>query len=136
MSTEAWAEQNGIYHDIDGVPWRRSLLCEGVWERWSDCSNEYVDAGRQPLAEALLEQLSLAVALLEQIRDTPPPKEITIDGHTWTHQPAKDDFPACWYCDTIHEAHRHDGEPPQREVYEEGDRYYDALEMAWRLLGS
>lgn len=125
MSTEAWAEQNGIYHDIHGVPWRRGRFGETSWEQWSDSANGYLDAGPQPLAEALLEQL----------RDTKPPKQVTVGGHTWTHQAAWDEYPACWFCDTIHEAFQHDGERPQRELYKDGHRVYEALEVVWRLLG-
>lgn len=124
--TERWAEQNGIYHDVNGVPWRRRRSGEALWERWSDSANEYVDAGPQPLAEALL----------EQIREVKPPKQVTVGGHTWTHQAAWDEYPAVWYCDTIHEAFRHDGEQPQRELYEDGHHVYEALTYVWRLLGS
>ena len=60
-----WAEEAGIWHDMNGLPWKQTDHAEHGWGYWSDHEREYMR--RDGLPEHLL--LDALVEIIGQLND-------------------------------------------------------------------
>ena len=60
-----WAEEAGIWHDLNGLPWNQTDHAEHGWGYWSDHERKYMC--RDGLPEHLL--LDALVEIIGQLND-------------------------------------------------------------------